>query len=566
MVSVLGMGGIGKSALTVSLMHQTAESFEVVIWRSLRDLPTCEALLENLLQILSPETLQDSSTNIDQRMGAMLDQMRHKRTLIVLDNLESVLDEGAGKGRMRPGYESFAQFLRLSAETKHRSCVMMTSREKPIDLIALEGSQSTVRVLKLARLDSEACEHLLAEKDVFGSPEEHAQLIEAYAGNPLALKIVAQTIVDLFDGVIALFLEQGEIIFGGVRELLSEQFTKISALEQSCLLWLAIMREPLSLDDLSKLLVIPVPRGRLLEVIESLRRRSLIERGLQPGSFTLQSVILEYLTTLIIERVTNEIQNGQLSHLIDYGIMLTQAREYVRQTQARLIATPILDYLYIIYLRRDSVEERLLALLAQLQLTANTNHSDGYAPANLLALLRLHRGHLRGLDLSGLNLRSAYLQEVDMQDTSLANALIQDNIFTQTFSAVLAVDVSKSGEYWAGSSSQGEVMIWTANGLTVYNAWRAHSDMVWAIRFTADAASIATGSWDGTVKLWDVKTGTLRWSRKHLSHVNSLAFSPDERILATGSSDATIGLWDVASGSQLQTLPHEAEVTGTGIN
>lgn len=53
-VSVLGMGGIGKSALAVSLMHQVAEHFQVVLWRSLRDAPSCEALLEDCLQVLAP--------------------------------------------------------------------------------------------------------------------------------------------------------------------------------------------------------------------------------------------------------------------------------------------------------------------------------------------------------------------------------------------------------------------------------------------------------------------------------------------------------------------------------
>src|SRR5207249_36607 len=42
-VSMLGMGGIGKSALAVSLMHQVAAHFEVVLWRSLRDAPECSA-------------------------------------------------------------------------------------------------------------------------------------------------------------------------------------------------------------------------------------------------------------------------------------------------------------------------------------------------------------------------------------------------------------------------------------------------------------------------------------------------------------------------------------------
>jgi ABC-type branched-subunit amino acid transport system ATPase component len=48
-VSVLGLGGIGKSALAVTLMHQVAERFEVVLFRSLRDAPSCEALLADCL-------------------------------------------------------------------------------------------------------------------------------------------------------------------------------------------------------------------------------------------------------------------------------------------------------------------------------------------------------------------------------------------------------------------------------------------------------------------------------------------------------------------------------------
>src|SRR5207247_4004579 len=56
-VSVLGLGGIGKSALAVHVMHRLAEHFEVVIFRSLRDAPSCEALLEACVQVLSPELL-----------------------------------------------------------------------------------------------------------------------------------------------------------------------------------------------------------------------------------------------------------------------------------------------------------------------------------------------------------------------------------------------------------------------------------------------------------------------------------------------------------------------------
>src|SRR5690606_11093734 len=136
------------------------------------------------------------------------------------------------------------------AETEHQSCVLLTSREKPAKLVPLEGSRSPVRALRLSQLETPACEALLAERDVNGTSLERTRLIEAYAGNPLALKIVSQTVVELFDGEIALFLEQGEIIFGGVRELLAIQFNRLSAVEQSVVVWLAILREPATLDEL----------------------------------------------------------------------------------------------------------------------------------------------------------------------------------------------------------------------------------------------------------------------------------------------------------------------------
>jgi len=60
-VSVLGQGGIGKSALATQVMHRVAEDFEVIIWRSLRDVPACEALLDSCLQVLAPQALSDVS-------------------------------------------------------------------------------------------------------------------------------------------------------------------------------------------------------------------------------------------------------------------------------------------------------------------------------------------------------------------------------------------------------------------------------------------------------------------------------------------------------------------------
>jgi WD40 repeat protein/transcriptional regulator with XRE-family HTH domain len=555
-VSVLGLGGIGKSALAVRLMHRVAERFEVVIWRSLRDAPTCEGLLDDCLQVLAPQALRDVSVSLERRLGLLLEHLRHTRVLLVLDNLEALLEEGQDTGHMRPGYEGYARLLRRVAETGHQSCLLLTSREKPGDLVSQEGNRAPVRALRLARLDVNACERLLAEKEVVGSASEQARLIEAYAGNPLALKIVAQTIVDLFDGEIAPFLEQGEVVFGGVRELLDEQYARLADLERTVLYWLAIAREPVSLEELLAVLGVPLTRSQVLEAVDSLRRRSLIERGQLQGSFTLQSVVLEYVTARLIVEASSEIEQGRPVRLIEHGLQLATAKEYVRQTQERLIVTPLLAQLRKVFRGRAEVEGQLLALLDQLR--AQADDAQGYGPANVLALLRQQRGHLRGLNLSQLSIRGAYLHGVEMQDASLARARLRETVFNEAFDIPWAVAISRTGQYWAAGSRRGEARVWREEGKLLHLAWQAHTDTIRALAFSPNGGTLATGSWDGSIKLWDIETGALFWTSWFSDNIESLAFAPDGRTLASGGDDATVQLWDAHTGAHLQALTSQS--------
>ncbi len=551
-VSVLGLGGIGKSALATRLMQRVAQRFEVVIWRSLRDAPTCDVLLDGCIQVLAPHALRDTPASLERRQDILLEHLRHTRVLLVLDNLEAILEEGQGMGHMRPGYEGYARLLRQVAETEHQSCLLLTSREKPIDLMLLEGSRSPVRALRLARLDVDACEQLLVEKDVTGNTADYARLVEAYTGNPLALKIVAQTIVDLFDGQVAPFLEQGEVVFGGVRELLDEQYARLADLERTLLYWLAILRESVSIVELLGVLGVPLSRAHVLEAVDGLRRRSLIEPGQHQGSFTLQSVVLEYVTTQLIADVTSEIEQGRPVRLIEHGLELATVKEYVRQTQLRLIVTPLLAGLRGAYSVRAAVEERLLTLLGHLRRRAD--YAQGYGPANVLALLRQLRGHLRDLDLSQLSIRGAYLHGVEMQDASFAGANLRETVLNEAFDIPWAVTISHTGQYWAAGSRRGEARVWREEGKLLHLAWQAHTDTVRALAFSPDERTLATGSWDGSIKLWNIESGALLWTSWFSDNVECLSFSPDGHTLVSGGDDATIQFWDATSGIHRQTL------------
>src|SRR3989442_9098693 len=212
-VSLLGMGGIGKSALAVQAMHRLADQFDVVIFRSLRDAPSCEEVLEACLQVLSPERLALLPASLERRLSLLLEELRSWRVLLVLDNLESLLSEGEVRGHLRPGYEEYGRLLRRVAETGHQSCLLLTSREKAAGLRAWEGKQAPVRSLRLSGLDLAACEQLLAEKETMGTAHEQAHLATVYACNPLALKIVAETIADLFGLAIDQLLSAGPTDF-----------------------------------------------------------------------------------------------------------------------------------------------------------------------------------------------------------------------------------------------------------------------------------------------------------------------------------------------------------------
>src|SRR4028118_875548 len=322
LVVLLGMGGIGKTALAAKLAQQLQSGFEFVIWRSLRNAPPVEEILAELIQFLSNQEEIHLPTNLDGRILRLINYLRSSRCLLVLDNAESVLQAGdslrhsfaSRTGHYREGYEGYGELLKCVGETNHHSSLILASREKPQVLAALEGETLPVRCLQLTGLpEAEGREIFSAKGSFSGSEDEWTSVISRYGGNPLALKIVASGVTDFFDSSISRFLEflkHGSFIFDDIRDLLERQFQRLSNIEQEIMYWLAINREPVLLEELQEDFVSPISTSELLQTLVCLQRRSWIEKN--NARFTQQPVVMEYIISVLIERVSEEIASQKV--------------------------------------------------------------------------------------------------------------------------------------------------------------------------------------------------------------------------------------------------------------
>jgi hypothetical protein len=553
-VTLLGMGGIGKSTLASFLGQRLAPQFEAVLWRSVRDAPSCEELVADCINFFSETPPAAFPASLEQRINQLVARLQAQRCLLVFDNLEILLVSSDPEGNYLPGYEGYGRLIGRLADSAHQSCVLVTSREKPREIEALEGARSPVRSLRLVGIDEQTARVLLADKGLNGMPAAWQRLVAGYAGNPLALKIVAQAVSDLFGGDLDRFLHEGELVFNGVRPVLRQQVGRLSPLEHLLLTWLAVLREWTQLDTLLQVLHPRALRARLLETLEALWRRSLLERG-QQASFSLQSLVMEYLTETLDERLAEEIVLGNPQQLRRLALEQAQAKDYVRQTQVRLLVQPLVEQLCSELGADSLVEAHLLRLLSLF--CAEDVVTQGYGPASIISLLKVLRGHLRGLDLSQLSLRGAFLQGVEMQDASLARATLRDVVFTESFDAIRVVAISPNGHFWATGSRRGKTQLWREGGKTLHLAWQAHTDTIRALAFSPDGATLATGSWDGAIKLWEVERGALLWTNWLPSKIQRIALAPDGRTLVSGGGEGTIRLWNTTSGTHLGTLPRQ---------
>ncbi len=553
LIAILGMGGMGKTAFSMKLAERTQDEFELVIWRSLRNAPPVLDLLVNLIQFLSGQQEIDLPNSIDGCILRLIHYLRTRRALLILDNAESVLQAGERSGQYQPGYEGYGQILRAVGDSAHQSCLILTSREKPTGLAHREGKSAPVRSLQLAGLSALSGQAVVKQQGTLaGTESEWQMLVQHYAGNPLALKMVASGVEDFFGGEIAKFLQYaslGSLVFDNIRDLLMRQVGRLSELELEVMNWLAINREPVTPAELQVDLGL-AGLSELLAALASLQRRSLIESG--AAGFSQQPVVMEFVTEQLLLHVYRELTDVETplseSLLRRYALVKATAKDYIRESQIRLILEPLITLSLERLGAPQMLEERLRGLLNQFH---QSQIPARYAVGNMLHLLRQLNADLTGLNLSGLQIWQANFSNLTLHQVNLSQAQIARSVFAETFGSVLSVAFSPDGKWLAAGESNGSIQIWEIANSRKLMTLHHHTSWVWSVVFAPhphdpEQQILVSVSDDYQVKLWDLQTGSLlRTLLGHQRSVNALALSPDMRWIATGSQDATIRLWDL---------------------
>jgi WD40 repeat protein len=560
LITILGIGGIGKTSIATKIAQTLSPEFEHIIWRSLREAPSIEKIISDTIKHLTQHQSLKLPLNLPDQIELLIQQLKKHRCLIILDNIESILP------RTPKETNDYEKLFQRIGQASHQSCLILTSREQPHSLRQIQSN--TIRTLQLTGLQQAS--QILTDRGITGTDQEIHWLINKYQGNPLALEIVTEIIKNLY-GSIHSFSQAPGFVVGGIRSLLKSQFDRLTPAETSVIYWLAIHREPVTIRTLKD--------DSLEEDDEDLditaALNSLHDRGLiqvnhlhSVPSFTLQNVIMEYVTDRLIKSIAQEFISHQFHFLRTHAIMQATAKEYIRNTQKKLLLTPIGQKISN-HQNITTVTENLQAIIQQFR--QQSNNSTGYAIGNIINLLLALKIDLTNYDFSQLTIHQAYLQQAELPQVNFTRCHFSQTIFSQDLGSIFTVTFSLDHRILVTGGMDGKIRIWqVADGKQIH-AWQAHDDWIRHVTFSPDGQLIASCSNDRSVKIWKIPNREIPdWENTHCLYnlqghtdwVWSARFIAIKGILflISVSQDRTARFWNINFGKFIRAFSQPQEL------
>ena len=557
---ILGPGGIGKTTLAVMVSEDRdiCREFEKVIYFSLSNPISPIEFSRTAIKVISKNQEVDISENFDISLTKLLNLLRRSKCLIVLDNYQSVFELGGEPGKHAKDFIDYGKFLQKVVEERHLSTVLIASREKPklLDAYNLEDLSSPMLI---EGINSNAARSMIDVKDDLHILDECAvddwdEFVYFLQGNPLLILLTSAYVRDDYEGNISEYLRAEEArpastIPGFLDELLDKRF---STYEKEVFLWMTVNREPVTIDVLQKDTIF-LSRERIRTALGRLQRRYVIEKinSSKKGEYYLPPAILEHTTSYIVEIIRHELRGEEEVYLLNRLCLLkAESREYIRESQARYIVSPISDEIRHNYSGISARESYIRDIFCRHRETLAD--SDGYFSGNILDILLNLELDIRGWDFSNTHIRQAYLRGVTLKEVDFSGCNFHDSVFFETFDSLLDTKFSPDGRLFAASDSNGDVHIWNTEDSAPFIRFSGHGNYVRTIAFSHRGDTLVSAGSDSRIIFWSIDTRepTLE-IRDSTNRIWSVEFTANDRYLISGGSDRSLKLWDTRTRDRL---------------
>ena len=193
LITLVGIIGIGKTALAIKLIEQIQTQFEYIVYLSLRYCPSIDNFLTDLLQSFISPIIPNT---LDRQVNLLLKFLRKHRCLIIIDDLQMLFQQGQLAGQYQAEFEGYYLLFKQIAELSHASRLLLITSEQPEDAIATR--HKFTRCLKLVGL-GESAKQILRDKEL-SDEQMWDTLIQRYQSHPLWFEMTATIIQELFAG------------------------------------------------------------------------------------------------------------------------------------------------------------------------------------------------------------------------------------------------------------------------------------------------------------------------------------------------------------------------------
>ena len=287
LISVLGLSGIGKTALVKHFVDLNLQQFDLVIWKNIKLSQSLDTIITEIFALINPEPIQT-----DNKLTQLFNLLRQQRCLIILDDVQELFTSGLA-GQYKTEYKDYKNFFTMMTEIEHQSILILIGQEQCQEMLCLDEELYPVKCLELESLDNTEILKNLGLQD----EESWLTLLNLYEGNPAYLKDIASLIKNIFLSKVSEFLTEDSLILTeNMKYRFNELFERLSAIEQQIVLELSKYNQAGSREDLRQAL--SLSSMDLINGLQSLQKRYLIKTiNGEKISFNLSPVFREYVRT-----------------------------------------------------------------------------------------------------------------------------------------------------------------------------------------------------------------------------------------------------------------------------